>query len=64
MPLLHCTCCHHEWEGDIDSKCDWCGGSNYMLEEKTPLTRFLDYLYGEEDEETKTAGNREVQPKL
>jgi len=42
MPLLHCNKCHYEWEGGITSKCAWCGNEGHVLEEKTPLERFLD----------------------
>lgn len=42
MPLLHCNSCHHEWEGRLNSKCDWCGDSGNVLEEKTSLERFME----------------------
>jgi hypothetical protein len=41
MPLLHCKKCHHEWEGESDSKCDWCGADGYILTEQTDLERFF-----------------------
>ena len=37
MPLLHCNKCHHEWEGNPISKCDWCNNDGYILEEKTVI---------------------------
>lgn len=42
MPLLHCNSCHHEWEGRPNSKCDWCGDSGHVLEEKTSFERFVE----------------------
>jgi hypothetical protein len=41
MPLLHCKVCHHEWEGRPHDKCDWCGSESFILEEQTPLEKFL-----------------------
>ena len=41
MPSLHCKECHHEWEGETDSTCDWCGSEGYILEEKTDLEKLL-----------------------
>jgi hypothetical protein len=41
MPLLHCTKCHHEWEGQSLEKCDWCGADSYILAEQTDLEKFL-----------------------
>ncbi len=42
MPLLHCNKCHHELEGNKDTKCDWCGSKTYILEDKTALESMLD----------------------
>lgn len=44
MPLLHCYGCHHEWEGTNKSKCDWCGGDSYVLEEVTPFELFVESI--------------------
>jgi len=44
VPLLHCKKCHHEWEGRENSKCDWCGGNSYILEEVTPFERSLESI--------------------
>jgi hypothetical protein len=41
MPLLHCKKCHHEWEGEFHSKCDWFGAESYILEELTDLEELL-----------------------
>ena len=41
MSLLHCYGCHHEWEGTNKSKCDWCEGDSYVLEEVTPFELFI-----------------------
>ena len=42
MSLLHCEKCHHEWEGEKDSKCDWCGEDSYILKEKTALEEMIE----------------------
>ena len=42
MPYLKCRKCHHEWEGAKTSKCDWCGYSGRILEEKTPLEKMVE----------------------
>ena len=43
MPLLKCSKCQHEWEGQKTDYCDWCNASDpYILEEKTPLEKMLD----------------------
>ena len=47
MPLLHCNKCHHEWEGDKSSKCDWCGGGSHILEPKTSFEKFCGVITGE-----------------
>ena len=47
MPIYKCEVCHHEWEGH-NPKCDWCGGDSYILEEKTPVEKLVDYLLSEE----------------
>lgn len=40
MPLLHCSNCHHEYEGiDDHDTCDWCGSTGYIIEDKTPLEK-------------------------
>ena len=39
MPYLGCTKCHHEFEGDKDRKCNWCGADTTVLEEQTPLEK-------------------------
>ena len=45
MPYLHCKNCHHEWESaEKGTKCDWCGGDSYVLEEETPLSKFLKWF--------------------
>lgn len=44
MPLLHCKECQHEWEGNKDSKCAWCGGESYILEEHTALEKAIKRL--------------------
>jgi hypothetical protein len=41
MPLLHCKKCHHEWEGESHSICDWCGAESFMLEEETPFEKLF-----------------------
>lgn len=41
MPLLHCKECHHEWEGEFHSQCDWCGAESYILEEQTELEKLI-----------------------
>ncbi len=42
MPLFHCNDCHHEWEGNkYMTRCGWCNGSSYILEEFTPLEKML-----------------------
>jgi len=34
MFILHCSKCHHEWQGfDKNEKCDWCGAKSYILGE-------------------------------
>lgn len=33
----HCNSCHHEFAGTDDTKCDWCGGSSYLLQAYPPL---------------------------
>lgn len=43
MPLLHCKKCMHEWEGRKGSKCDWCGGKGYILQEETQFENFVRY---------------------
>ena len=41
MPLLHCKSCHHEWEGQRHSKCDWCDDEGKVIMEKTGLEQML-----------------------
>jgi hypothetical protein len=41
MPLLHCTKCHHEWEGDKCDMCDWCGAHGKVIAEETQFEAFL-----------------------
>jgi|WetSurMetagenome_2_1015567.scaffolds.fasta_scaffold06458_14 hypothetical protein len=43
MPLLHCKDCHHEWEGNKSSRCDWCGGKSYILQEESSFEKFVKY---------------------
>jgi hypothetical protein len=43
MPLLHCKDCHHEWEGKKSSRCDWCGGKSYVLQEVSDFEKFVRY---------------------
>lgn len=50
MPLLHCKKCHHEWEGNKDSICDWCGGGSFILEEETPLERFCRVFFESQED--------------
>jgi len=50
MPLLHCDNCHHEWEGEKGSKCDWCGGGSYVLELRTALERLCAVICGDKEE--------------
>lgn len=45
MPLLHCTKCHHEYEGQKTTKCDWCGAKGHVLEEKTPIERWIEDMH-------------------
>lgn len=46
MPLLHCTKCHHEWEGSVENNvCDWCGAAGYILQAKTALEKFIEKLF-------------------
>lgn len=43
MPYLHCNKCHHEYEATNENeKCDWCGSDGYLLEEKTPMEKFME----------------------
>lgn len=37
MPLLHCDKCEHEWEGNANSKCDWCGSGGFILDYETSM---------------------------
>ena len=41
MPLLKCRDCMHEWEGKLNSICDWCGGNSRMLEKETPFEKCI-----------------------
>lgn len=43
MPLLHCTKCHHEWEGSKVSTCEWCadGTPGRIIAEDTPSERLF-----------------------
>lgn len=42
MPLFHCIKCHHEWESvKTETKCEWCDGDSYMINEVTPLEKFI-----------------------
>ena len=41
MAYWHCTECHHEWESVDGDPCDWCGCPGYILEDSTPLERFV-----------------------
>ena len=43
MPLLHCKKCHHEWEGQKDSKCDWCGAGSIILQYESDFEKFVKY---------------------
>ena len=45
MPIFHCNDCHHEWESMSNISCDWCGASGYILDNKTALENFVNYLY-------------------
>lgn len=47
MSLLHCKKCHHEWEGEENSKCDWCGSDSFILVKTTPLEIFISKLLQE-----------------
>ena len=42
MPYVGCIKCHHEFEGNKDEKCDWCGGESKVLENKTPLENMVE----------------------
>ena len=44
MPLLHCSECHHEFEGHIGDSCDWCGADSYELAQKTGVEMLIDRL--------------------
>ena len=45
MPYYKCKECHHEWEDSHSRKYDWCGAdSPIILEEKTPLEKFVKIL--------------------
>ena len=48
MPLFHCKECPHEWESVAKkSKCDWCDGNGFILEEKTPLELTMEAIFNE-----------------
>jgi len=47
MSLLHCKKCHHEWEGEENSKCDWCGEDSFVLVETTSLELSISKLLQE-----------------
>ncbi len=44
MPYYKCSKCHHEWEDIIKRNCDWCGAKPSVLEEETPLEKFVKIL--------------------
>lgn len=45
MPLLHCSNCHHEYEGiDYKEICDWCGSPGYIIDEKTPVEKMCEEI--------------------
>lgn len=50
---MHCSQCHHEWEGQKGDICDWCEGNSYVLNDKTGFKMLTDQIFGDpiEDEE-------------
>jgi len=32
-----CKSCHHEYYGNIETKCSWCGGETKILEAPKPV---------------------------
>lgn len=44
MPILHCSKCHHEWEGRYKSTCDWCGAEARVLKDKSELEQMIEKL--------------------
>lgn len=47
--LLHCTRCHHEWEGTEGGRCDWCDSDSRVIERTTPLGRMIRAMFGGKD---------------
>ena len=59
MPYYKCRKCHHEWEGSHCQKCDWCGVDKpIILEEKTPLAKFVKILLKDPVEFFKGIGDK------
>lgn len=46
LVLLHCTRCHHEWEGTEGGRCDWCDSDSRVIERTTPLGRMMQEIFG------------------
>lgn len=34
MTHWHCDDCHHEWDGSLRDKCDWCGSPGHVLKDR------------------------------
>ena len=50
MPLLKCRDCMHEWEGKINSICDWCGGNSRVLAHETHMEKWAkNFIEKQED---------------
>jgi DNA-directed RNA polymerase subunit RPC12/RpoP len=58
MPYYKCSKCHHEWEDYRSRKCDWCGAKPILLEEETPLEKFIKILLKDPDGFFKGIGDK------
>jgi len=59
MPYYKCSKCHHEWENSEERNCDWCGSDKpIILEEKTPLEKFVKILLEDPDKFFKGMGDK------
>ena len=41
MPVLHCDDCHHEWEGNANTRCAWCSAAGHVIAPQTSVARML-----------------------